>query len=136
MYPHGKCTPLYPTPLKIPNEIFFQMFSKIDSNQTNLEKKLAVLEGNLQQQLSAWKVDIEKTLAKHTSDCDVKINDIAEFIEPRVIAVETNGENAERNARLNDIVVRGIPFIANENLLTIFEMLVAAIKFEYSTIAV
>lgn len=120
------------TPSKISNERIFEMFSKIDGNQTALEQKFNSLEENIQQQISLWKVDIEKSLAMQTADFDEKINQLADDLEPRVSELEISKENYERNARLNDIILRGIPFIANEKLPCIFEALAVAIKFNYA----
>lgn len=119
------------TPSKISNEKIFEMFSKIDGNQTILEKKFDALETNIEQQLSAWKIEMDKTLVRHTSDIDGKINDMAENFDFRIGSLEYNHEQFERNTRLNDVVVRGVPQLTNEKIYEIFKNLAWAIKFQY-----
>lgn len=112
------------TPSKaISNEKIFAMFNKIDSNQTQLNEKFIALETNIEQQFSAWRIDIDKMLAVHSSDIDAKIDEISLF-------VESQREEMDRRNRLNDVVVRGIPMLAKENLINLFIAISNAIHYQ------
>lgn len=103
------------------------MQTAIDSNAKNTDAKFALLDSKISSMNDMWKNELSVILNKHMKDAESKLVDVSKRIESN----ENKIELLERKSRINDIIIRGIPYKDRENLVNFFVKLAAEIKFPY-----
>lgn len=138
--PRGAMSPTKPATLDSLQDFLQKLDSKFDDKHKVIEEHLTCLEQSLATQLSALTEDMNGKITKAKEECinrnDANTKKIVE-LDALVKKLENHiSETRERNNRSNDIIMRGIPTIDDENdghLLEIFLLICKNINCDTST---
>lgn len=124
--------------LKTPNDkidsicmMLKQLTATVDSNQKSSIERFRSLENKLSLQTEAWKSEINNTLAKHLLDTENKYKTLAVKVSSVNAMVDDKFEEVDRQNRLCEILLRGIPMNEKENLTLLFEKMSTVLKFQH-----
>lgn len=108
-----------------------QLQQTVDSNQKSSNEKFKSLEKKLSSQTEIWKSEINSTLTKHLLDTENKYKRLTAKVSSINVLVEDKFEEIDRQNRLCDILIRGVPMCKNENLHQLFDKISTILKFPY-----
>lgn len=113
-----------------------QLQLTVDANQKKSDERFASLETKLSSQTEVWKSEINNVLANHLKVTETRIDHLASKLSSFAGTVEEKMESLDRQNRLNDVLIRGIPTTERENIFHLYEKLAKVLKFPYETMYV
>lgn len=93
--------------------------------KSGFEAIMARLEKKIDSQKNDFNDTVDRAIEKLTANFDKSIG----YTNRRVNKIEATLDDNDRISRLKEIVINGIPVVANENLLQIFEKIAVVIGF-------
>lgn len=105
--------------------------ASMDANFIASDQKIDSLNQRISTQTDVWRSELNKVLQRQSIEMDDKISNLAEKILPRIDFLEKRNENFDRLSKLQEVIIRGIPYKENENLIRIFTNMSKSIKFPY-----
>ncbi|EAT44038.1 AAEL004550-PA [Aedes aegypti] len=98
---------------------FTNIEAKIDSCKEDLEQKI----GNIEQQLSVLR-----------TECKAEIKNVSDSVTVVRDDLELTRRNVHRSGTINELIVSGIPYTSDENLLEIFLNISKALSYNSSEV--
>lgn len=99
---------------------------------TKLDTKIDKISSDFKVNLDKQTVSVRNKFQKHLMYFDNKLINVINIQSDKVSELELINENNNRIARLNDVIIKGVPIMQNEKLFEIFDKISAAIKFNQS----
>lgn len=97
-----------------------------------LDSKVDKVGSEVKTSLDKQTVKVREEFQKHLSDFDDKLINVINEQSAKVCELESINENNERLGKLNDVIIKGVPFAKGEKLFEIFDKISSAIKFGQS----
>lgn len=105
---------------------------KILAFMNKLDGKFDKISEDFKSNLDKQTIKVRKEFQKHLSEFDDKLVCVINEQSAKVCELESVNENNERISRLNDVVIKGVPYAQNEKLFEIFDKIAVAINFGHS----
>lgn len=97
-----------------------------------LDMKFDKISEDFKSNLDKQTIKVRNEFQKHLSEFDDKLVCVIKEQSAKVCELESVNENNERISRLNDVVIKGVPFTQNEKLFEVFNKIAVAIKYDQS----
>lgn len=107
---------------------------KMDVNQKQFNTKIDNIRNDLSvkldDQLINIRSEISSSLELFRSDIEANVKALVNEQSARIDSVVASVVDNDRVTKLNDVIIRGIPYHSGENLLSIFQSIAKVIKFK------
>lgn len=113
-----------------------QLQQTVENNQKTSNEKFSSLDTKMSSQNDIWKSELNSILANHLRESNNKYVKLTEKVSDIHKSVNDKFENLERQNRLNDILVRGVPMMDKENMYSLFDKMAKVLKFPYEKLYV
>lgn len=120
------------------SEISMDAKNEILDAIAGIENRMSSIESNLNSRIDGLQNNIESIVATKLVAFEECINNRVDNMEQRLLRIENSGasgdvdiriDNLERNARMNEPVIRGVRYVEKENLYDILLAIFKASKF-------
>lgn len=107
---------------------------KMDVNQKQFNTKIdnirCDLSVKLDEQLINIRGEISSSLELFRSDIEANVNALVNEQSARIDSIVASAVDNDRISKLNDVIIRGVPYTSGEKLLSIFQSISKAIEFK------